>query len=516
MVEFDFDYHILPYVKSLPDREYIGKEQVWTLPQTSFHARLLLKALERFHFTVDPTIGELAAGSTRRPQFTTKMIERKLPGIRPYQVKAIQFADAHSGRVLIGDDMGVGKTLEAMGYMSMIREDRGLIVAPSSVIYKWRDEIATWLHRPADVIDELETPLAPQDNLLVTTYTMMTMREREFIDWKPTTLVFDEAHYISHRSAQRSQAAKRIARMALHILPLSGSPFLNRVSELWSILNILDPDAWPNNHRFLQRYSHSNPQYTGMPDNKEELVERLADVMIRRTKMEIAAYLPKLNPRAKVTVRLDPSIQKQYDAARRDLLSWLHKNGMPVERATRAEALVKLNVLRHLSGLGKVPVALDWARDFLDADPDAKLVVYALHRDVVESLVQGLKKYGVVSIVGDVSTKQRYTNQQEFQTGRPRVMVISKAGGEGIDLYRASNILFVERAWNPMTEEQAESRLHRTGQTVPVTSWLLNGSPTDSKIDRLIDTKREVFSGVIGQDDIGSVVMEMLRMEMDE
>jgi SNF2 family DNA or RNA helicase len=175
--------------------------------------------------------------------------------------------------------------------------------------------------------------------------------------------------------------------------------------------------------------------------------------------------------------------------------------------------LDKLNMLRQVVGKGKAEMALPWCEEFLD-NSESKLVVYCAHRRTVKYLEKGLYRYGVTTITGETPAKKRYENYTKFQReATPRVILITSAGGEGIDLFGvdgvdSSNILFVERDWNPAKEEQAESRLHRLGQDNAVMAWYLVAQNTmDVKIDRLINKKRRVQGDILGVNEIETSIV---------
>jgi SNF2 family DNA or RNA helicase len=164
-----------------------------------------------------------------------------------------------------------------------------------------------------------------------------------------------------------------------------------------------------------------------------------------------------------------------------------------------------------------VEPSIELARDILDADPAQKVVLYAQHQDVIASLCQGLADYGVLTIVGSTPLEDRHENVRRFQEADvPRVMIISEAGEEGINLYRARTIIHVEQGWTPKSRIQAEGRIHRTGQTEPVVSIIpIIANSIDPRLDRLIERKQEEFEGVAGADAIETVTRELLRLELE-
>jgi SNF2 family DNA or RNA helicase len=189
----------------------------------------------------------------------------------------------------------------------------------------------------------------------------------------------------------------------------------------------------------------------------------------------------------------------------------------PNHKGYFVNALDRLNLLRRVVGNGKARIAVGYCREFL-ANTDRKLVIYAHHHAVVNYLKEELdREYGCSTITGKVSSKVRQQRIKHFQE-RPdlRVMLITSAGGQGIDLFgigsnQISDILFVEREWSPSLEEQAEARLHRIGQAHAVeATYLVARSTVDTMVDRLIDTKRRVLNDIMGMADIEVSIVEDL------
>ncbi len=172
----------------------------------------------------------------------------------------------------------------------------------------------------------------------------------------------------------------------------------------------------------------------------------------------------------------------------------------------RTNAAVKVMDGWHIIGREKAKIAVDWVVDFFEQhESNKKIVLYAHHLDVIDALKEGLRGYGAFSIDGRVPPKKRDALIKGFQKGeRPRVAVINKAGGEGIDLFGKDNvdsstILFVERQWTPALEEQAISRLDRIGQSNAVTAFYFIAVGTfDPIMDKKLGTKRQILDDVVG------------------
>lgn len=510
-LEIKFPYSLYVKIKTailgLPDRKWSPTKKMWTTPATSWHSKIVHEALLPHDFEFDPAATALALGETYKSQ--AAKIKKRFPKLYPYQVEAVDFLLRSKGRGIIGDDIGLGKTPETLAYLSMVNARRRiLVISPASMTYQWQSEFEKWLGWPSLVVADTKTTLPPHDIPIIMSYSIARLKRDDIERWKPSVVIADEAHYLKDRRTLQAKAVVSFSRSAEKVLLLSGTPFKSRVSELWSLLNTVDPGSWPEYFQFLRRYCDGyadNPNVT----NEDELTDRIKDIMIRRTKQQVAAQLPKL-ARSKIKVNMSAAALRDYDSAMTDLYGWLQKNGRSVAGALYAQALVKINVLRRLMGLAKVPVAVDWAKNFLTQQPDRKLIIFAIHKDVVSSLVSGLKDYDPLTITGSVIQSDRDRNKQEFQNGRRRVMIISEAGGEGINLFAASDILFVERSWTPADEEQIEGRAHRTGQTRNVMAWYLVGPHIDEKMDALIDSKRELFKRVVGADVVKTMLTELV------
>jgi len=519
-ISFPFDTSLIEVVREIPERKWNGTKKVWTVPATEWHSHQVIQVLKPLDFWLDPTIEKLADDKAPAPKI-------KFPkGLYKYQEEGIKFMLKTKGRCIVADVMGLGKTIEALTFVKLFA-GKTLVVSPSSVSFKWAKECARWLSdRSVQVITTGKTPLKPVD-VHIMSYALMVSKYEELAQTDYNCVIFDESHYIKSAKAQRTRIAKSLVKGGIpHVLFLSGTPFMNRPAELFTQLNMLAPHSFNNEFMFRVRYCDGQKMVgsdgkahfffpRNGTSNLDELSQRLGDVMLRRTKKDVALDIPDLT-RSYLPVDLTNS--KEYHSARRDLITWMKVNGIgsgTLNPKQRENVLVKLNVLRQIVGQGKVEAALELINDILDSEE--QVVVFAHHKAVVQELVEALDEYGVGVISGDVPNKDRqplidrFLKQTLISKNKIRVMIITVAGSEGIDLYSASNIVFVEREWTPAKEEQAEARLHRIGQKNPVTAHYLVAQGTiDEKMNDLIASKREVFGTVIHQDEIFSTILESL------
>lgn len=503
LIRVSFRYHprLVDRAREIPDRSFDKQTKEWTCPATPWHAHWIAQHFQDFELS-----GDMRALATRKED-VPRINTRTLGALYPYQLDAVRFIEKAGGRCIVADAMGLGKTIEFIGWVKLHPEfNRVVVVAPTNAIFNWAMQIKTWTGEQAGVIETKRQPL-PTSRWWILSYTMMTLRYAELIG--VDAICFDEGHALKNRKAQRTRAARSVIAGVRHVIFMSGTPFLNRPSELFQPLNMLNPIAWRDFFPFAKRYCDGHLDLadrwvTTGASNREELRDRLRSIMIRREKSEVAKDLP---PKTRTFLPVEIDNRTTYTAARRETVAYIreHRSGKDFKNH-----LDKINSLRGLVGLGKVAAAVEWATDFLESTDD-KLVIYAHHLEAHRLLAERLASFGVVRITGKETPRRQFANQQEFQMGKARVMLLSEAGGQSIDLFAASDILFVEREWTPAREEQIEDRLHRHGQKNPVSAVYLTGRSTiDQKFDSMVESKRQVFADIVGQDEVKRVVLEEL------
>ena len=374
----------------------------------------------------------------------------------PYQVEGIEFAKSRNA-VLFGDEPGLGKTVQAIGWLNCHPEvETLLVVCPASLKVNWRRELDKWLIDPCmeiviinyDVLHKLD----------------MTRR------WD--AVIFDEAHAVKNRKAKRSKLCKQIQASAK--LALTGTPFLNRPIELWSLLNLLVPELWPASSfmKYAYRYCGAYQGKWGMvmdgATHLDELRQHLSYLMVRRLKADVLKQLP---PKRRQIIELP---KEGLSASLRARLAEASKRieGIEDTYATDARRLEgELSVawqdmaaLRHEVGLAKVPGCLELIRDAVESS--GKVIVFAHHRDVIAALGEALMEYAPAIVHGGVPVPARQGEVDRFQRdGKCRVFIGQiQAAGVGHTLTASSHVIFVELDWTPGMVSQAEDRAHRIGQ----------------------------------------------------
>lgn len=409
-------------------------------------------------------------------------------------------------KTYIADEPGLGKTIQALATVAAAGATRAVFVVPATLKRNWQREAMKWLPDYEAIICSGKNAQLP---IMTPTYKCILIMNYEIVSswvdaikkFKPELIGFDEAHKLKNYKAQRTIGSKTavVETKPDYVLMLSGTPVLNRPSELISPLDIMGrlPD-FGGLHKFRNEYCYnrSTGRYDGA-ENLEELNQKLRAVcFIRRNKTDVLKELP-----AKTRSYIDVSLtnEAEYRRAERAFLKWLEENkgSEAAGRASRAERLAEITGLRKLAAQGKIDAAMEWIEDFLDSGQ--KLVIFAHHKEIHSALIERLASFNPAVVVGGMSDVEKDQAVQQFQNlDECRVFIGAiQAAGEGLTLTAASNVLFIEFPWTPSACDQCEDRTHRKGQRDAVTAWYLRAAETiDDDMLAIIDAKRRITDAV--------------------
>ena len=415
-----------------------------------------------------------------------------------FQKAGVAFINDTGGRCILGDEMGLGKTVQSLVWATETPQriraiSKILVVAPANVIHKWKEEVERWTEMKAGIIKGYKSSI-PRTAVVICSYNVMTERYKELRTLRPDLIIWDEAHYLKGNRKKVKRVAASLRLKSKYALFLTGTPFLNRPIELFNLLDMAQPGKW-NLGSYGTRYCGGFDYWKGPlkgATNLSELRSKLKSVMIRRLKRDVLDDLPDLS---RVVLPVDIRTV-EYRAA--------------LVNINKKTAATKVMDAWHIIGREKAKIAVTWVEEFFSqSEEHVKIVLYAHHLDVVAILEEELRHHGVGVITGSVSLGRRAVLIRGFQNGkRPRVLIINKAGGEGIDLFGRGNvdsstILFVERQWVPGLEWQAEGRLDRIGQRSPVVAYYLAAIGTfDSIMATSIESKRKTIHSTMALEDI--------------
>jgi SNF2 family DNA or RNA helicase len=523
---YDFAYNqtIVNAIRLIPGRMWDTKKKVWTSPLTI----QAVEIADKFDLYMEKELREHLAREAEAAkelleQSTSVDADIEIPTLSgtlmPYQRAGVAYA-SRVGRCLIADQMGLGKTVEAIATLESRDAFPAVIVCPASLKENWRRELTKWLpHRTVNVLSSKDEVLNVDVNII--NYDILAKFIDPLTHLKPQGLVFDESHYVKTGASKRTKAARALAAEVPQtgsVLLLSGTPVTNRPEELVSQLEIMGMlGKFGGKWNFLKRYTgafHNGFGWdTSGASNLSELNTKLRqNCYIRRVKDEVLKELPE-KTRNVVTIEPSGTGYKEYRQAEDDLYLFLKSNGY--RSADSAEHLSRTVVLKRLAAHAKMEGVIEWIDSFL-ASCDRKLVVFAHNVDVVDYLAE---RYGGLRVSGRDDMEERQHAVDSFQNDpASRVIVLNlQAGGVGITLTAASDVVFVQMGWTPAEHDQAEDRCHRIGQTNNVQAWYLIGSGTiDEHIYDIVDDKRTVVDAVTEGDDAmqQSVIGDLMKRLM--
>lgn len=556
LIEIRFDYNagLVSAVKSEVSGVRFQKyPPLWWIKLAIEVEKPLLKFADRWDFTVDEDLTKAfealhVASEAKIISSEASVADVEVSGLGgtllPFQKAGVAYASA-ARRTFIADEMGLGKTIQALATVQNLRAFPLLIVTPASLKLNWQREAQKWLPGKTICVLKGKTGEQCEGDVVILNYDILDKRAEELAITKWQSVIFDESHYLKNYKAKRTERAKELAKGIPNRFLLTGTPVLNRPQELLSQLGILGRlDQMGGFWEFAKRYCKAYKTRYGWDmsgvSNLEELATKLrACCFLRRTKAQVLPELPEKR-RTYLTMEIDN--RREYSKAESDLIVWLARRAaddlafnkslkdLPEEekqrrrdergqeaahKAQRAEQLVKIEVAKHLAAQGKLAAVLEWIEDFLESGE--KLVVFASHRDIVQSVAE---KFSAASITGETPLEQRQKAIDDFQ-GNPdtKLLVLNiQAGGVGITLTAASNVAFLELGWNPATHDQAEDRTHRIGQKNAVTAWYFIAQNTiDERIAALIEAKRRVVAGVTGDEEgiVKELTSELLMTQRE-
>lgn len=431
----------------------------------------------------------------------------------PYQVEGAKFL-ATVKRGLLADEMGLGKSAQAIAACDELQAQRVLVICPASLTQNWRREFLRFQSISRYVAEPHKVTGGKGPLVNVTSYDRAA-RDPEWlaiVEWD--VLILDEAHYLKNHKAKRTKAIfgdrcdgeGGLVSRAAHVFCLTGTPTPNNPSELWSMLRAVMPAAierpmkndklkpmayWP----FVEKFCVTQDTGFGIKiikgKNLPELKARIAPFVLRRKKDEVLKDLP---PIRFDTLALEGKWPKECDAESWAIAKILDEQGVDGLKAMGPHVAQ----LRRLTGLAKVPAAMEWIDEF-KLGSDDKLVVFAHHKDVIGALSEHID--GAVVVDGSTDQRVRQAAVDSFQND-PAIRVFIgqlQAAGTGLTLTAASDALFVESSWTPSENQQAAMRIHRIGQrnACLVRFAMLAGS-IDEDIQRAVMRKTTDIARLFG------------------
>lgn len=420
----------------------------------------------------------------------------------------------------IFDDMGLGKTIQDLAVIHFHPEyTPTLYVTKSAITFQWFKQIIRWLgptHLPQIIRTSRDRCLPGFKSYIISYDLLKRFPSTELDKIGIKCVVLDECQQIKNPDSSRTQEVRRLVSKAdIKVIPLSGTPWKNRGSEFFPVLNMLAPMKFHSYQNFINRwcdyYEHGNKTKMGGIRNIKEFREYTQDIMIRREYNEVMDELPEIN-RLKLNIQLDELTQSTYDESVSEFVKWYNDAVISGEEdnVSSIELLGRMSRMRHITGLAKIPATVGFVEEFIE-DTNRKLVIFVHHKDVGELLFDECKKVSgeiqVLKYNAEQDDFQRSETQDKFNRLDRAIMIASTlACGEGVNLQTCSDAIMHERQWNPQNEEQASpGRFRRIGQKASSinTTYVEAEGTIDEWIDTLVENKRVAFHKTMNKSEMG-------------
>ena len=393
--------------------------------------------------------------------------------LREFQKEGLSFLLANP-RTLLADEMGLGKTVQALACLAAAKEFPALIVVPPHLLRNWQTEITRFLRlegKPARVcvLTGLKPYQPPEADVYIIHYLLLRGWKQALPQMGFKAVVFDEIQELRHGGTEKYSAASLLAEECERVIGLSGTPIYNKGSEIWNVVNILDYHCLGDWESFTRAWCDGygnhlvrNPALLGEHLRREGLI-------LRRTKEEVLAELP---PKRRLVQEID-SDDKVYRELMRPVMDQLGSL-LALYPDARERALLEEQVgrgERQATGVAKAPFVAAFVRALEDSGE--KVLLFAHHHAVMDIYRKELAAYRPVFITGRESTTQKEEAVARFMEGKTNLCVISLRAASGLNLQRASCVVFGELDWSPAVHSQAEDRAHRMGQKDSILCYYL-------------------------------------------
>lgn len=437
----------------------------------------------------------------------------KMP-LKEFQQEGLAFL-LHNRRALLADEMGLGKTATSLAFLTSTAAWPALIVVPPHLRKGWMKEMRFFLNLPIpdgeafDLFDDerkipvychLIEGLRPYElpknkSIYLIHYLLLRGWKNELPNFGFKTVIFDEIQELRHRQTEKYSSASLVADSCENVIGLSGTPIHNRGGEMWNVMNIIDFHCLSDYESFTRNWCYGygsdvvvNPDLLGDHLKREGL-------LLRRTKDVVLKELP---PKRRVVQPIDVD-SGRYGEMIQEAIEKAHmiddiKDILERGRLTRDI----MRSARHAMGVSKAPQVCAFVKMLLDAGE--KVLLFAYHHDVFDIYMKELREYRPVKISGAETSEQKDQAVRAFMDEEETSIVcLSLRTAAGLNLQKATCVVFGELDWSPAVHAQCEDRAHRIGQHNSILCYyLVCEEGTDEAIQDALGLKISQFVGLMG------------------
>ena len=517
--------HRIPSVAANPRKAYLYQEKAWWVePQDAWYVEMMAQWAVVNHY----------CGSIQRFEQQQSKMNMDIPPmptldvphgllLEPYeyQKEGIAYALRHK-RCILGDQPGLGKTLQAIGTVTIARAYPCLVICPAALKINWQREFKKFAGKQALILDDKNRDTWQRYvemkccDIFITNYEslkkffVLAVKPDARLTMKSITfdprinlfksVVIDESHKCKSTKTQQSKFVEGICRGKEYILELTGTPVVNDNTDLIQQLKIMGRlEDFGGYKNYVERFCNGPRKAS----NLKELNWRLwTSCFFRREKAKVLTQLP---DKTRQYIEMDITTREEYRKAEADLINYLRqykgKTDKEIEKSMRGDVMVRMGILKAISARGKIRAAAEFIHDVIDGGE--KLIVFAFLKEVVLEMKKLFPE--AVTVTGEDNVKQKQAAVDAFQNDPECKLIILnyKSGGTGLTLTASSRVAFIEFPWTFSDCEQAEDRAHRNGQKNNVNCYYFLGKDTiDEYMYKVIQTKKDIANGVTGTDDV--------------
>ena len=417
-----------------------------------------------------------------------------------FQQEGLSFLLQHD-RCLLADEMGLGKTVQALACIASERALPALIIPPAHLTRNWQEETARFLRVEGrapriHVIRGLKPYDLPEADVYIMHYLLLRGWKQVLKDFPVRAVIFDEIQELRHAGTEKYSAASLLSEECSRVIGLSGTPIYNKGGEIWNVINILDFHFLGDWESFSREWCYGYGSAVVIkPDVLGAYLKR-EGLMLRRTKQEVLKELP---PKRRLVQELDWN-DKLYAQMMAPVLPMLEKWKQDGEMTPSQRAMLEESIsqqARQATGIAKAPYVCQFVRMLLDGGE--KVLLFAHHHAVMDVYRQELKSFSPGFITGRETSAEKTKAVERFMSGHTDVLCISLRAASGLNLQRATCVVFGELDWSPAVHAQAEDRAHRIGQEDSLLCYyLVSPQGSDAEMQEALGLKVSQFVGLMG------------------
>ncbi|MEA5513760.1 DEAD/DEAH box helicase [Nodularia sp. UHCC 0506] len=481
-------------------------------------------------FEASGTLQELIGALTNNQAISPLPTPANFQGqLRPYQERGaawLAFLERWGLGACLADDMGLGKTVQLIAFLLHLKEQDALenptlLVCPTSILGNWEREIKKFAptlkvlqhHGDKRLKGKAFVEAVKKHDVIITSYSLVhrDIKSLQSVDWQ--TVVLDEAQNVKNHEAKQSQAVRELK--TTFRIALTGTPVENKLQELWSILDFLNPGYLGNRQFFQRRFAMPIEKY-GDTASLNQLRALVQPFILRRLKTD-RDIIQDLPEKQEMTVFCGLAAEQaalyqqvvEASLAEIESAEGLQRRGMILALLVKLKQIcnhpaqyLKASTLKEHSSakLQRLDEMLMVALE--EGDRALIFTQFAEWGKLLKAHLQQTLGKEIFFLYGGSTKKQREEMIDRFQQDPqgPPIMILSlKAGGVGLNLTRANHVFHFDRWWNPAVENQATDRVFRIGQTrnVQVHKFVCTGT-LEEKIHDMIESKKQLAEQVVG------------------